>query len=72
MLEAMGDESAHRPCILVIASWHHEGEFRARIRRTEPGAAQPTSSMVVTSKVTALKLVEEWLESVEPVTDSHG
>jgi hypothetical protein len=54
----------------VIASWHDEGHFRARVTRTDPGDARGKSSTVVAVKADALRLVAEWLATIEPEIDS--
>ena len=62
----MEHEEEHRPNLLVIAPWHDEGSFRARVTRTDPRTPTGKSSVVVKSKASTLRLVEEWLTGIEP------
>jgi hypothetical protein len=65
-------EDEQGPSILVIATWYDEGNFRARVTRTDPADPTGKSSAVVDTKPDALRLVAEWLASIDADLDSRS
>jgi hypothetical protein len=56
----------------VIASWHDQGNFRARITRTDPDNDSGKSSVVVDTKASVLDVVAEWIAGLEPDVNSSN